>query len=400
MFLSKNIGDGLVDKLCKPHSGPIRKCVVVLLASLIRVIWLPVTLIGGLLLSVRFLRKPLKFMDFNKQIFLDLATGVVEIILPLAWIRYYKRFSHLSPKAAFKSTSVTQSPSTSFIPDDSSPSHSIRSQKESPLRCFIREIIKISGFFRLISNDPLLIYQIPSTELAKILLEVKALACDTSLAPMTRQNIIVAIRALLIQIHQHEHGQLPNILDYLVSLHPQDRSLAHFLWSTCYESWLGEATPQPFFQKHLHPTYTLYTGPSPTHLAIDGLANIQGVVSLLSEDEMVTVTKLYELQKILCLHFPIKDYSVPDSIEETYHFLNDQLVPLLNKGNVYLHCQGGKGRTGTIAACLMALKYKFTSAESLIIWIRKQISMSIETDAQEQFIRSFLEYVKLKKRKM
>lgn len=59
--------------------------------------------------------------------------------------------------------------------------------------------------------------------------------------------------------------------------------------------------------------------------------------------------------KVSHLRFPIRDVSAPKSIQETYSLMQNIEEIMRDSGNrIYLHCHGGVGRTGTIAACWIA----------------------------------------------
>ena len=55
---------------------------------------------------------------------------------------------------------------------------------------------------------------------------------------------------------------------------------------------------------------------------------------------------------VTCLHFPITDMSVPASQAAMGGIISALAAALAaGQGLVYLHCWGGHGRTGTVAAC-------------------------------------------------
>ncbi|MGH7754058.1 MAG: protein-tyrosine phosphatase family protein [Gemmatimonadales bacterium] len=57
-------------------------------------------------------------------------------------------------------------------------------------------------------------------------------------------------------------------------------------------------------------------------------------------------------------------------------------------GAVMVHCAAGQGRTGTVLAC--ALVHRGLSAEEAIRTVRRLRPPSIDTDAQEAFVHTFM----------
>jgi len=68
---------------------------------------------------------------------------------------------------------------------------------------------------------------------------------------------------------------------------------------------------------------------------------------------------------IIVLKFPIVDMSVCNDhriwplMDHLFHFLK-------NHKKIYIHCKGGHGRSGVIAACLYGLYYNKPASEALI----------------------------------
>jgi ADP-ribosyl-[dinitrogen reductase] hydrolase len=84
------------------------------------------------------------------------------------------------------------------------------------------------------------------------------------------------------------------------------------------------------------------------------------------------------------LHLPIADVSTPCAVfEEQWHTAGEQLRSLLRSGfNVMVHCKGGLGRAGMIAARLLVeLGHEPKSA---IAEVRRQRPGALETPAQER----------------
>ena len=88
-----------------------------------------------------------------------------------------------------------------------------------------------------------------------------------------------------------------------------------------------------------------------------------------------------------CFH-PLKDMTAPDEIfRERFFETQSHLLENLRSGKkIAIHCKGGLGRSGTIAALL--LRHFGFSAEKSIELVRKSRPGAIETEEQEIFIQS------------
>lgn len=93
-----------------------------------------------------------------------------------------------------------------------------------------------------------------------------------------------------------------------------------------------------------------------------------------------------------CVHEPVRDYGLP-APEVLERLLARLRVHLVQGPLVYLHCHGGAGRTGTVAACLMVdcgLAPDAALARLAAKWSvmdkRERIPHSPETAAQRQFV--------------
>ena len=141
------------------------------------------------------------------------------------------------------------------------------------------------------------------------------------------------------------------------------------------------------------------SGPWARDLAIDldevARWNAAAVVTLIEEHEMraIRVTGLgaeVAARHMSWVHLPIVDVSTPDdAFEAAWQTIGEEIRVLLRCGaNVLLHCRGGLGRAGTIAARLLVeLGWE---AEAAIDAVRKVRPGAIETRAQEQHVRSIL----------
>lgn len=78
----------------------------------------------------------------------------------------------------------------------------------------------------------------------------------------------------------------------------------------------------------------------------------------------------------------------PDAVWLTHWFkIRAQLQKLLCSQKILIHCKGGFGRTGTVAA-LMLMDYGF-NAEDAIARCRRARKFAVETAEQEYFVRNY-----------
>jgi len=117
----------------------------------------------------------------------------------------------------------------------------------------------------------------------------------------------------------------------------------------------------------------------------------RGLVTLIEvhEFELLGVTSLPGQVEALGMrwwHLPIRDMRTPDADFETrWREIGHELRSLLSDGfSIALHCRGGLGRTGTVAARLLV---ELGSAPALAIeHVRRTRPGSIETREQAEFV--------------
>jgi ADP-ribosyl-[dinitrogen reductase] hydrolase len=85
-------------------------------------------------------------------------------------------------------------------------------------------------------------------------------------------------------------------------------------------------------------------------------------------------------------HLPIVDVSIPgEAFEAAWETTGEQLRSMLGSGSdVVVHCRGGLGRAGTVAARLLI--ELGVEPETAIANVRRVRPGAIETYAQEQFV--------------
>ncbi len=119
------------------------------------------------------------------------------------------------------------------------------------------------------------------------------------------------------------------------------------------------------------------------------------LVSVLEEHEYsdFEIPDLFErdlVEGIEVLRFAIEDMNVPREAEaEEYEELIRNVVDRLRDGkNVIVHCRGGLGRTGTVAACVLVALGNHP-ADDVIDAVRAARKGTIQTQEQEDFVRRF-----------
>jgi protein-tyrosine phosphatase len=121
------------------------------------------------------------------------------------------------------------------------------------------------------------------------------------------------------------------------------------------------------------------------------------LVSVMEEHEYqgYKIPELFErdlLAGIEVLRFAIEDMNVPkEAGAEEYEGLIRNIVDRMREGkNVVVHCRGGLGRTGTVAACVLVVSGDH-SADEAVDAVRAARRGTVQTRDQEDFVRRFEE---------
>jgi ADP-ribosyl-[dinitrogen reductase] hydrolase len=118
----------------------------------------------------------------------------------------------------------------------------------------------------------------------------------------------------------------------------------------------------------------------------------QALVTLIEdfEFELLSVPELPEKVRefgIPWLHLPIVDVRIPDrAFEEEWETAGEELRQILREGGrIVLHCRGGLGRTGLVAARLL-VEFGMAPHEA-IRRVRAARPGAIQTREQEEYVR-------------
>ena len=98
------------------------------------------------------------------------------------------------------------------------------------------------------------------------------------------------------------------------------------------------------------------------------------------------------------IHFPIDDFKTANSLPALAKLVHSLADRIRNGNVVYIHCLGGRGRTGLLAACLLGVLYDVSAEEALervqaYFWTRfgrkEPTVTSPETEEQREQVRAF-----------
>lgn len=110
-------------------------------------------------------------------------------------------------------------------------------------------------------------------------------------------------------------------------------------------------------------------------------------------DYSAELHQIHSTQAIVRYDFPIPDMSIP-SVSQMQAILAQIIDALDQQQNVYVHCWGGLGRTGTVIGCLLIEQgWKYTQALAQITRLRQATRdsryPSPSNDLQRQFVANW-----------
>lgn len=141
------------------------------------------------------------------------------------------------------------------------------------------------------------------------------------------------------------------------------------------------------------------TGPWDRDLDIDldtaQTAEVTTMVTLMEDHEIAACALTPSALESACkardigwLHCPIVDFETPTLVwEQTWLEIGNRLRTAITNGEtILLHCRGGRGRAGMIAARLL-VELGMVPEEAITL-VRLQRPEAIETPAQEEHVRT------------
>ena len=126
-------------------------------------------------------------------------------------------------------------------------------------------------------------------------------------------------------------------------------------------------------------------------LEIINKQKIKLIVSLLPDKELNKLgfdDFIWSKEEIEYIKFPIDDFGVPSNnkFAELKELISTITKNLILSNPVLIHCNGGKGRSGMIAALVLkAMKEKDTIKK-----VRENVVGAIETEEQETFVENWI----------
>lgn len=121
--------------------------------------------------------------------------------------------------------------------------------------------------------------------------------------------------------------------------------------------------------------------------------NIKKVICLISPDEFTQygvpgLLEKYKASGLDVKHVSIVDQGIPTA-EEVKKLTSEINTSVTNKEKILIHCVGGLGRTGLLAACYLKEYRKLSAAESIQKVRQSRSPRAIESEAQEKFVQEY-----------
>jgi protein-tyrosine phosphatase/nicotinamidase-related amidase len=122
--------------------------------------------------------------------------------------------------------------------------------------------------------------------------------------------------------------------------------------------------------------------------------DIKKVICLISPDEFTSygvpdLLEKYKANGLNVKHVSIVDQGIPTA-EEVKQLTSEINTSVTNKEKILIHCVGGLGRTGLLAACYLKEYRKLSAADSIKKVREARSPRAIESEAQENFVEQYV----------
>jgi atypical dual specificity phosphatase len=132
-------------------------------------------------------------------------------------------------------------------------------------------------------------------------------------------------------------------------------------------------------------------GPNPTEAAMAVLTRA-GFVRIVCLLDMADQNPAYDVNRAKADGFDWRHLGLPDSAAPTIPQIEEFLGMLGDGAKTYVHCQGGLGRTGTMAAAYWIARG--LPAEAAIGKVRVAQPRAVETPAQTEQLKAFEQHLR------
>lgn len=120
--------------------------------------------------------------------------------------------------------------------------------------------------------------------------------------------------------------------------------------------------------------------------------DVRLLVTLVERWELddMRAAELFERARALgleTLHAPIPDFGVPPTMAAALALVRRIVGVADGGGTVVVHCKGGRGRSGTLAACCLIARGH--DPKDALAVVRAARPGAVENDRQERFVHAF-----------
>lgn len=134
----------------------------------------------------------------------------------------------------------------------------------------------------------------------------------------------------------------------------------------------------------------LYFGPKPDLETLHALKarNVSTIWNLAAELDEILRDEIDIFGEENVIHSDIEDFSIPNSLDSFVRDMQNIHKRLEDEGSVFVHCYGGRGRTGMALACIASLE----NSGEIAIRLAKIYCNGPELKSQIEFVKRVKDY--------